>query len=257
MSIKYSLLLFCLSLLARTGRADTKVPSPSIVVLTSQWEGYTNPDRTGLYFDVLNEVYGKDSYTFNYYPWKRAQTNFAQDQGDLLLGEASDKEYCLYPERPLDADFFSAFHLSGKNPKWPGVAATKGRRLGWVRGYDINVFSPGVVATNEVESLEQGAKMVLAGRLDFFIDYDQDLKDYLAKNKLETLGALVSPTDIAGDYIYLCFHKSERGQQLRDRYNQKIKALSKSGALKKIFIKYNRIKNFDKISAFKPSAKKN
>lgn len=250
------LLLYTLFFLASPTWAKPAPAQKSIMVLTSSWEGYTNTDKTGLYFDILNEVYGESAYQFTLYPWKRAQSSFSKGQGDILLIEGFDKDYCLYPEGPLDADFFSAVHIQKKNPQWPGRAAAGSLRLGWVNGYDLNTYAPELKVTTEVNDIDQGIKMVLAGRLDFFIDYDQDLKDYINKNNLASKGALVSATDVAGDYLYLCFHKTESGKALRDVYQKRIKALQQTGALKAIFKKYNRLKNYDKINAFKASPKK-
>jgi len=89
--------------------------------------------------------------------------------------------------------------------------------------------------------------MILKNRADIFIDYDEDLKDYIKSKKLNPEEHLVNPSHISGDYIYTCFKKDSEGKKLAQQFDQKMNELFKSGDLKKIYLKYNREKNYQKI----------
>jgi len=222
----------------------------SIKILTAPWDKYTAADGSGLYFDILNEVYGREHFTFQLVPWKRAQVSFAGGEGDMLLGESGGVENCQYPKWPLDADFFSAFHLKSKIPQIPGSKDFNNYKVIWVRGYNIQNFVPGLKAMTEVDDLEQGIKMILGGRADILIDYDEDLKDYRTQKKLSVLENLISPTDISGGFIYSCFRKDKKNEPLVVQFDQQMNHLQKSGKMKALFQKYDRIKNYNKILEF-------
>lgn len=231
---------------------NIKAEVKPFTIVTTPWDKYTNPDGTGVYFDILNKVFGKNSFNYNLVPWKRAQSIFSAGTGDALLGESDSKEYCQYPKWPIDADFFSAFHLKSKVPHWPGANKLKDYKVIWVRGYELGTAVPGLKPFAEVDDNQQGIKMIVGGRADILIDYDQDLKDYRLAKNLDEKENLVSPTDISGGFIYLCFRKNEAMKSLMNQFDKKMTDLKKNGSLLKIFKKYDRLKNYKKLETAQP-----
>jgi ABC-type amino acid transport substrate-binding protein len=223
--------------------ADTKPFS----IISTPWDKFTSVDGTGLYFDILNSIYGREKYTFNLVPWKRAQSSFKTGKGDALLGESGGFEYCHYPKWPIDADFFSAFHLKSKVSSWPGVNNLSSYKVIWVRGYEIASLVPGLKPFAEVDDNEQGIKMIIGGRADILIDYDQDLKDLRLAKKLNADENLVSATEISGGYLYICFRKGEAMDSQVKQFDEKMTSIQKSGLLSQLFSKYNRSKNYNKL----------
>ncbi len=218
-----------------------------INIITSEWNNYTNKDGSGLYFDILNLTLGKDKINYVFSPWKRAQIDFSSKKFQGILGESGGVDYCLYPKWPIDADFFSALHLKSKIQSWPGINNLKNYKIIWVRGYNLNLFEPKLKPYAEVDNVEQGIKMIIGGRADILIDYDQDLKDYLHKNSLSNTENLITPTEISGGYIYFCMQKDSKYKDILDKFDINMEMLKKSGELRNLFKKYNRIKNYDKI----------
>jgi polar amino acid transport system substrate-binding protein len=236
-------IIFCSIFLSGQLLAETK----SFSIVTTNWEKFTNTDGTGLYFDILTAVYGKNKFTYNFSPWKRAQASFIAGTGDALLGESGGFDYCHYPKWPIDADFFSAFHLKSKVPTWPGSKNLNDYKVIWVRGYEIASLVPGLKPFAEVDDNEQGLKMILGGRADILIDYDQDLKDLRTAKKLQESENIVSATDISGGYIYLCFRKGDSMNSQVKQFDEKMNELKKSGELLKLFKKHDRPKNYNKL----------
>jgi ABC-type amino acid transport substrate-binding protein len=214
-------------------------------VITAPWDRYTNKDGTGLYFDILNSTIGKESYNYKVVPWKRAQDQFQKGRADILMGESGDLKYCQYPKWAIDADFFSAFYLKSKISNL--TADLSPFKLLWVRGYELQNFDPKLKAFEEVDDYTQGIKKVMAGRADILLDYDQDLKEYIKIQKLDEKEFMVTPTNISGGKIWLCFGAGEKYNHLAKEFDSKMNQLHKSGDLKKLFLKYNRIKNFEKV----------
>ncbi len=217
---------------------------------TTFWDKYTNADGTGLYFDILTSVYGKDKYTYTLEPWKRAQSSFVAGKGDSLLGEGPEMEYCHYSKWPVDADFYSAFYLKSKISSLPSSTKFNPYKVIWVRGYAIDTIVKGLKPFAEVDNIEQGIKMIIAGRADILIDYEADMKDYLTGKKLVSAENIVSSTDISGGFIYLCFRKGDAMNSNVKLFDDKMETLFKTGALAKIFAKYNRTKNYTQMIKF-------
>jgi polar amino acid transport system substrate-binding protein len=231
-----------------------KAIAKPLSIITSQWEKYTNPDGTGIYFEILNEVYGKGGYEFKLAPWKRAQEEFKQGKFGALLGEAGGIDYCNYPKWPIDADFYSAFYKKSKIPSYPGLSKLPNFRVVWVRGYDIGSYAPGLKPFAEVDNLEQGMKMIAGGRADILIDYDQDMRDLRHQLSLADSEFEISPSDISGGYIYLCFKKDSAVDKGIQQFDEKMSSMEKSGKLKAIFLGQGRGKNYDKIVSLQSKA---
>jgi polar amino acid transport system substrate-binding protein len=241
MQLKFFIAIF----IVLSGLSAFSAEKAKLSVLSASWEKYTNKDGSGLYFDILDSTIGKDAYSFKLVPWKRAQEEFERGKADLLLGEAADMKYCLYPKWPIDADFFSAYYLKSKVSELPSLSEMAKFRLVWVRGYDIHKFAPELKSYSEVDDLQQGMTMVKMGRADILIDYDQDMKDYLKKNSLDAKEHQVVSTPISGGSIYLCVNPKLAGsREFVKSFDEKMDENFKSGALEKIFKKWERLKNF-------------
>ncbi|HOV15660.1 MAG TPA: hypothetical protein PK771_15335, partial [Spirochaetota bacterium] len=64
-----------------------------ILIVTDEWEGTTNKDGTGLYFDIIREVFKEDGYTFNikFYPYARSVYLLERKEADLVIGPYKDE----------------------------------------------------------------------------------------------------------------------------------------------------------------------
>ncbi len=254
--MKNQLLFFLILLSSHVISCFAKASEPQkYSIVTSEWEHYTEKNGTGLYFELIDKTFGMDQMSYKLIPWKRAQIEFKKKKADLLIGESPNNKACLYPEWPIDADFFSTFYLKSKikDPPQPNDYNTKYKVI-WVRGYNIHESAPEITRFEEVDDMKQGIQMILKNRADVFIDYDEDLKDYIKSRKLNPEEHLVNPSHISGEYIYVCFKKDLTGKKLIQQFDQKMNELFKSGELKKIYLKYNREKNYQKVIQKKRAA---
>lgn len=236
---------FC-SLLIGSHKAMSAEPaSEKVKFVSEQWDGYWNKDGSGVYYDILNAVYGKEGYQLTLKPWKRAQSDVEAGLTDGIVGQ-DDSLKAVYPKWPIDVNAFSAFFANGLGTKWPGVDGLKGKRVLWVRGYDIGKYAPGLKVTQEVETLAAGIKMVAAGRADVMIDYSSDLATEVEKQKVDTKKFTIAETGIGGGFIYICFAKGPKGTALAKDFDERIAKAEKSGALKAAYDKTGKISQFYK-----------
>ncbi len=246
MTFTKKILLLSLNLLLSTTVLSAE--NQKLILLTSHWEKYTEKDGTGLYFELIDKTLGMDKFNPKLIPWKRAQNEFKKNKGDILLGESTINKDCHFPKWSIDADFFSYFYLKSNIKNKPVADDLKNKfRVIWVRGYGLHESAPEISKYEEVDDMKQGIDMVLKHRTDILIDYDEDLKDYIKSRKLNPREHIVEPSSISGDYIYVCFKKNKQGESLAEQFDQKMNQLYNSGELKKIYLKYDREKNYDTV----------
>ncbi|MCX6118402.1 MAG: hypothetical protein NT027_12725 [Proteobacteria bacterium] len=221
--------------------------SKDLKIVTAPWEGYTEKDGSGLYFELFRKAMGVSKIDFVLMPWKRAQTQMEAKKFDVILGESTDIKYCSYPKWPIDADFFSIFSSIEKMPVWPDKSDLPRYRFLWVRGYNLSQLASGLTAFQEINDVEEGMRMIAAGRADALIDYDADLREKQIKLKLNPKMFHVAKTNLSGGLIYACFAKQEGVHPDAKIFDAGMENLYKTGELRKIFEKYKRIQNFDKI----------
>ena len=89
------------------------------------WEGYTNADGSGLYWDLLKQVYapyGLDVKFINM-PWNRANKLMtAGSMVDGVPGEIPGVEGKLYAQLPIDIEYHGVMHAA-KTPASPASAS--------------------------------------------------------------------------------------------------------------------------------------
>jgi hypothetical protein len=58
----------------------------TIFIVTPEWDGQTNKDGTGLFFDIVRSVYEPEGIKmkFEIVPWKRAELMVISDKAALL-----------------------------------------------------------------------------------------------------------------------------------------------------------------------------
>ncbi len=107
------------------------------------WEGYTNADGSGLYWDLLKQVYapyGLDVKFINM-PWNRANKLMtAGSMVDGVPGEIPGVEGKLYAQLPIDIEYHGVMHAA-KTP-FSGRASLTGKRVGWRHSYNLIPAEP-------------------------------------------------------------------------------------------------------------------
>ncbi|MBN2651248.1 MAG: transporter substrate-binding domain-containing protein [Spirochaetales bacterium] len=219
-----------------------------ISVATPQWDGTTNSDGTGLFFDILRAVYEPVGYRLDiqFMPWKRALTLVQVAEADLIIGfyyNESDLYRFCYPKWPFKIEETVAVFKKERVKNWNGISTLHGQSVLWPRGYNYHLFLGDVVPKwSEVECSQQGLKMIEVDRALFFLDASDDL--LIAFEKLGFSREIYAIEVILSENLYYAFTLSPRGQKLADLYDQRIQVLIKSGELKKIFEK-NGVKYVD------------
>ncbi|MBN2651249.1 MAG: transporter substrate-binding domain-containing protein [Spirochaetales bacterium] len=225
----------------------------TILIATPEWEGSTNKDGTGLYFDIVRAVFEPAGYKVDYkiMPWKRAMKSVENSQADIIVGmyyyeESSDEVpimKTIYPKWPIYIEETAVVFKKSKFPNWAGISSLHGQTAVWPRGYNYHLFLGDIVPDwSETDNSELGLKMLEGDRMTFYIDAANDIDSAFVSLGMDR--SIYRTEIIMTENLYVGFSQTARGQKLADLYDQRIQVLIKSGELKKIFEK-NGVKSVD------------
>ncbi len=215
----------------------------SIKIVTPEWEDCTYKDGTGLFFEIVRNVYEPEGIRMEYefVPWKRAVYIVEEKkEADAYLSRMKDRDR-LAPDYPLWVEYAAAVFRKDNIAEWKGIATLSGKTAVWIRGYDYHtekrIADVKLKKWDEIDKSEQAWGLIEKGRYDFYIDALIDIEQYIRKNKVNT--EIYGIGIIWGEPSYMIFAKTLKSEKLIEIYNRRIIELFKSGELKKIFNKWN------------------
>ncbi|SDI70306.1 transporter substrate-binding domain-containing protein [Pseudomonas abietaniphila] len=244
--------LLGLSLLMMTGvwvqasdaYAGTSSEKPSDIVLVSeQWNGYTETDGSGLGWDLMREIFEPAGIkvALRTEPYTRAVGLVQRGEADAWVGAYEHEvEGTLYPKWHYDTDEIYALGLAS-NPV-PALKTLGSYRLAWVRGYEYQHYLPNVVHFNEVARRDHILPMLDHARADLYIDARPEV-DFILRQASEP--QRFRTTYLMSIPLFLSFADNARGRFLRDVFDQRMAQLVHSGKLRPIFARWKQPYPFD------------
>lgn len=217
-----------------------------IFIVTPEWEGQTNKDGTGLFFDIVRSVYEPEGIKikFEIVPWKRSEFMVISNKADALLDSYKENivgKDMLAPEYPMVVESSAAVFRKDKIPAWNGPESLENMRAIWLRGYDFHK-SPHLKDVtfkkwDEIDEYGTAWHLLEKDRTDVYLDALIDIQRYIKKYKIDMSPYRVET--VGEDKGYMVFSKSEKSEKLIEIYDKNIKELFKSGELKKLFEKWD------------------
>lgn len=197
---------------------------------------YTNPDETGLYWDVLKTVYepGGDTITIRYMPYQAAILALQKGQVDGIVGypHYEDRGF-IAPEYPLDQNKLVMAYDPFGEVEFTDMQSLKNRTVLLFKGYDFERFITVPFTRNSFPDMETGIKRLLRGNADVMIDFEEDIQIgmealFLPKRKFIFKELLTY-------YTYVQFQNTEEGKALAARYDEQFKSLLGSPILELVY----------------------
>jgi len=213
-----------------------------IRIVTEAWEDAANKDGTGLYFDVIRAVYKEEGIKLSYLivPYSRSVLMVKEQSADAWLASFLDEEnFALYPKWHFDTEPVSVMYKKETIKKWQREQSFENKNIAWIRGYGYGEYFTTSVKYNliELSKRELAFGMLEKGRIDFFIDAEQDIQKAVEKEAFDISNYYIH--NFTKLKLYLAFANNERGKQLCSIWDQRIEVLQKSEKLKKIYDKWN------------------
>jgi len=207
-----------------------------IVVVSESWDGATNHDGSGLYWDIVQMVYEPLGYTVvkKHASYAKSVEAVRMDRADLWLGSYKDeKAFALYPKYHFDQAVILAVFNSELFEKWKGQKSLEGLRVAWMRGYDYSQYLSVNVTSQEVNQLANGLKLLKSERIDVFIDNKKDLIEPMQRYRLDNDNYMKKI--ILQMKLYPAFSNSKKGKALSKIWDERMKALIGTTAFKELY----------------------
>ncbi|WP_168797907.1 substrate-binding periplasmic protein [Pacificoceanicola onchidii] len=229
---------------AGSGLAEDKITS--VLHATPEWTGFTNADGSGIYNELLAEIFGAAGITVERrtVPMNRAVALVERGEADLTGGFRPDDRN--FANVPIYETTFAAMYRADS-----GLDLTSPEHLKSLRV----ATAPQVSTTlgedlNEVDSRSQAAKLLVSGRVDAYVDLRLPLEKFRSTGEanLDVANASdtrfdINPDDwvistIASTQLYMLFPDTPRGNTLRAVYEDGTRALARSGRLAELYQQY-------------------
>ncbi len=213
-----------------------------IKVVTAQWQNFTNPDLSGVYFDYLRLVLPADQYQYEveFTTFGRSLAALKKHQADISFGlTGTDAPNSLRAAIPYDVDRVIAIY----SPQQLGISSLTSLstqsltsyRLAWNLAYNygeaLGLKSQGY----QVTSSEQGITLVINQRIDIYLAESGDL------NSEDSLKLLQHPKlqqeELLQIPVYVGFSNTARGKSLKQKWDERVKLLLADGQLAEFYRK--------------------
>ncbi|TPH13387.1 substrate-binding periplasmic protein [Litorilituus lipolyticus] len=236
----YTLLAFIIILYSNVVHAK-------IVVGVTVWDGYTNADETGIYLELVKDIYQNEEIEFKFTSYTRMTKLFEQEDYDFVIGVArEDVPYGYFPHWYLDIDYpVKAFFLSQRQDI-KHLSDFENKTLSLLHGYDFNKYINYQHKSYLVDSQEKGFRLLLNRRIDSFIDYEHNLTPEI-RSRISSLEVL--PTRP----IYIAFKDNAKGHILAQTYDARMLELRNSGKLKQLYGADYQHADFENFKADRPT----
>ena len=213
----------------------------SISVVAPVWKDYTNQDGSGLYWDIIRNVYEPlgIKVKISQAPWKRAMKMVSKYRTySAIVGETLDsKESVIFPTYPINVKHMAVLTKKQVDFEWLGVNSLKGKNVAWNKGLNLIHNSDQGFKLNEVRSVSKGVRLLVQNEVDFVIGDPNDINEALEKQQLSSDDYATYQMQNGRD-VYLAFSVDDLSRELIDIYNERIEDLSVSGELEKIYKKW-------------------
>lgn len=229
----------CLLYLISADISSQAAEFSNIRFASEAWEGITNPDGTGLCWEVFRRIYEPAGVKveFDIMPYARATQAVQNKKADASVGVYSNEyDGVLFPQWHYLQDVVLVIFKKGAVAAWEGEKSLRGN-IGWMRGYAFDRYLRNPPAFLEVDTRKSGLKMLEAGRLDFFLDTEGELLGALEEGMIDRSAYRIETISTLN--VYLAFADNERGKALLNLFDERMETLVRAGELKPIYDKWN------------------
>ena len=210
-----------------------------ITVASEEWEGATQADGSGLYWDILRSVYEPVGIKVNWSiaSYARSVALVKQKRADAWVGSYRDEEQgIIYPESHFDADDVSALFIKKSDQLWQGEASLEGKDVAWIKGYELHEYLGVTFNNRELINRDSVIQLLEQGRLDYFIDARPEIQTYFGET-LEKDSRFMVET-IKKLKLFLGFANTLKGKRLADIFDERFPILIENGEIKTLFEKW-------------------
>ena len=216
----------------------------TLIFAAPMWEGYTHKDGTGLYWELLKEVYEPLGFTLRLknLPWNRSMKLMSKYRTvDGVPGEGLDSDYdnLTFSKYPLEPEYLALISNKGKVKDFDEKPSLTGLVVGMRKGYNLLPEGEkyGQFILKEFINMEKGMALLESGSIDVLVDELVEIEASAEKEGVDTSQFDISEF-VTGDYYYMAYGDTHISQPLADIFNIRIEELAKQDRLTSLYEKW-------------------
>ncbi len=213
----------------------------TIAVQTEEWKDCTEKKGSGLYFDLIREIYEPLGIRMKYeiVPYKRSIASVTHSKVDMAVGAyPSEVKDVIYPKWHFFVDDVSVVFMKKNHAGWHGEESLRDKRLGWLLGYSYNKYiKVPLKSVFETSKQKTAFDMLTNDRLDYFVGPAIMIEPELDRNRFEM-------KFLKWIKMYTVFQNSTRGALLSKIWDSRFEKLFKAGRIKELFTRYDMMKYY-------------
>ncbi|WP_229591064.1 substrate-binding periplasmic protein [Pseudodesulfovibrio sediminis] len=211
-----------------------------VISVGPNWETFTNRDGSGLYHEILREVFKLHGVTVRheYVPSDRGDELVREGVADMMICDDRAAESLVLARYPMYVSDYFVFFKKSRIGRWKGPESLKNKEIVCQKGYYHDWDFPVPVRLRSMPSGANALNMIIMDRSDFYVD---DLT--FIEISIKEAGKIYDPEkyDIrkAGNRSYHpLFMTSERGLAVMQMFNDGILQLHQEDQLRPIYEKW-------------------
>ena len=218
-----------------------------IRVVSESLPDLVNEDGSGLYMDILHEIYSSKGIKVKLQiaPFARTELMVKNKLADVMLGAyRGEIDEVIFPQWHYSENIISVIYKNNTLTQWQGQNSLSGKRLLWVRKYNYDKYLLVPVKKNVHHNKRSMLGMLQKDRVDFILDNEFSLRKEL-KNSKQFLN---SNDFYQKDYqikelmrlkLYLAFAYTNKGDEFSKIFDDEFAQLLASGKLETLFNKWD------------------
>ena len=221
--------------------------------VAEEWDGLTLENGTGLYWEILRLVYEPLGFEirFQLMPFKRA---IRMVQGFYVDGTVGEWYYrdngLLYPIRHLVVEEVYALMKKGTVRQWQGFSSLTGKKVGWLRGYNLieeENYDFELIESRSFDGYKGAMDYLERDVIDIWMDVlepiDNNVRLQKIRNSITNLDHDESKYDLhvfneVAQEVYAVFRNTTRSERLIEVFDKRMIELHESGELQKLYQKW-------------------
>ena len=208
------------------------------------WGGYTHEDGTGLYWEILQEVYEPLGFKLRLknMPWNRSMklmTDYRIIDGVPGEGLESDYENLTFSQYPLEPEYLALIYRKGQVGSFLESPNLTGKTVGWRKGYNLLPDSEkyGNFLLKEFFDLKKGMSLLQSGSIEVLVDELAEIEAIAEQEQID-LEQYEITEFVTGDYYYMAYGDTHISKSLADIFDARIVELARKGWLRQVYAKW-------------------
>jgi len=219
-----------------------------ISVITPVWDGWTNEDGSGFYFDLIKMIFKSQYYEINiaFSPFARAYRMVEQQKSDIMfsLYSRESNSSILTSHYPIDAG--TVLVIFDRKLAWNGQPSLRDQEVIIPRGYNYHKHINVPFIKMDIVNSEQGMEMFLRERAPYFITHYEEMLKLIDIHNIDR--KLYRTEVVYRKNLHMGFAKTDKGKKLKQIFDQKMPELIENDSIKGLYEKWNleQFVNFNK-----------